>query len=438
MTRALLLAALLLPSVARANPIDAFGFGARGAAMGSAMSSVAEDGSANYYNPAGLVRGKDLRLDLGYRWAEPLLKLNGNDVKVDASHGLNIGIVAPGAIGPFRFAFGVGLWLPDNRLTRVRSLPIDQPRFQYYDNRMQRFLLAANLAVQIVRGLYLGAGFNFMSRTSGVVSLRGRIDVTDADSSSLTTKMEVDLLPVRYPQVGLRWDATKYLSFGVTYRHSFALEAEQAFNIKGAIGNEGQPPVVEKGYLEASTRATDLFQPWQLTVGGSAQFARTLIAVDLTYARWSEQPDPASEVDIMLDIGMFNSMVKLPPKRPKTSPGFHDIIIPRLGIEHRARDWQKVSVDARFGYVYEPTPIPRQDGESNLADSDKHTFSIGTGVELRGLGPILPKPLAIDLYFAATYLPERFTRKSSALDPTGDFRATGVVIHCGLDLRTRF
>jgi long-chain fatty acid transport protein len=140
----------------------------------------------------------------------------------------------------------------------------------------------------------------------------------------------------------------------------------------------------------------------------------------------------------MLDIGMFNTMVNLPPKRVKQNPGFHDIFIPRLGVEYRARDWERVSVDTRFGYVYEPTPIPRQDGESNLADSDKHTFSLGAGVELRGLGPILPKPLSIDLYFATTYLPERRTRKSSPLDPTGDFSATGAVVHCGLDLRTRF
>src|SRR5439155_20953776 len=104
----------------------------------------------------GLVRGRDLRIDLGYRYAQPILRIDGRDVGVDAARGWQVGLVAPGSIGPFRFAFGVALWLPDQPLTRIRSLPFDQPRFAYYDNRLQRLFLAANLAIQIVPGLYVG------------------------------------------------------------------------------------------------------------------------------------------------------------------------------------------------------------------------------------------------------------------------------------------
>jgi len=424
---------------ARANPIDAFGFGARGAAMGSAMTAVAEDGSANYYNPAGIVRGHDLRIEVGYRWAEPILQLNGYDTKVDAAHGLNVGIVAPGSIGPFRYAFGVALYLPDGRLTRIRALPFDQPRFQYYDNRMQRFLMSANVAVQIIPGLYIGGGFTFMSQTKGTVFLKGAVAVSDPDESSLVTKMNVDLLPVRYPQAGLRWDATRYLSFGLTYRHSFTLELDQAFRVDGSVGNPGVTPVVEKGYLEAHTSSSDLFQPWQLTLGAAAKLPRrVLISFDLTFARWSEHPTPAATVDIGLDLGQFNSMVNLPPKRDYPTIGFQDILIPRLGVEWRAREAERLSIDARFGYQYEPTAIPVQSGESNLADADKHTFSLGIGFEIGKLGPILPKPLAVDAYFAATVLPDRLNQKDSALDPVGDFVARGAVIQAGLDLRTRF
>ncbi len=45
------LAALIVSALVRraeANPIDAFGYGARAAALGSAYSAVADDSAANY------------------------------------------------------------------------------------------------------------------------------------------------------------------------------------------------------------------------------------------------------------------------------------------------------------------------------------------------------------------------------------------------------
>src|SRR5262249_34822842 len=117
-----LAAACALPAAARANPIDTLGFGSRAIAMGNAGSAISDDGAANHYNPAGLVRGHDLRIDIGYRWARPILRINGRDLGVDDARGWQLGLAAPGHIGPFRFAFGVALWLPDQRLSRVRSL----------------------------------------------------------------------------------------------------------------------------------------------------------------------------------------------------------------------------------------------------------------------------------------------------------------------------
>jgi len=67
----LLCAVWAIPSTTRANPIDAFGWGSRATAMGGAATAASEDAAANYYNPAGLVRGRDLRIDLGYRYAQP-------------------------------------------------------------------------------------------------------------------------------------------------------------------------------------------------------------------------------------------------------------------------------------------------------------------------------------------------------------------------------
>jgi long-chain fatty acid transport protein len=434
-----LVVVLATAGVARANPIDAFGISSRGAAMGNAQAAATEDGSANYYNAAGLARGRDLRLDVGYRFAQPILKLNGHDVGVDASRGWNISLVAPGHIGPFRFAVGLAVFIPDQRLTRVRALALDKPRFSYYDNRLQRFFLVANLAVQIVPGLYIGGGLTFMSRTTGTVFLRGQIAVSDPDESSLTSAINVDLLAVRYPQGGIRWDVNKWLSLGVTYRHSFQIELSQGFRIDGSVGNPGLPPIVDKGFLDAKTLSIDLFQPWQLTAAAAVQLTpKLLFTFDLTYAHWSDHPPGATDVTLSLDIGQFNTMVDLPPKRELPAARFRNIVVPHFGAELRARDTAALNLDVRGGYVYEASVVPDQFGESSFADSDKHSFSVGAGIDFKKVRPILVHPVSLDAHFGATYLPDRAHRKVDPLHPIGDFTASGVVLQCGFTLRTRF
>jgi long-chain fatty acid transport protein len=431
------LSCLLTARPARPNPIDAFGFGSRAAAMGGAATAASEDSSANYYNPAGLVRGTELRLDVGYRYAQPSLHIDGHDEVVDATRGFLIGLVAPGAIGPVRFAFGAAFAIPDQRLFRVRSLAFQAPRFVYYDNRTQRMFLSANLAFQIVRGLYIGAGITFMSRTQGQVNLSGNVAYTNPDDSGLVSKIDVGLFAVRYPEVGILWDALPWLSVGASYRHSFTLQLDQQFRIDGSVGNPGVAPLVPAGYFSTTALVDDLFQPWQLTAGLAARWRRLLFTFDATFARWSEFPANHA-LELALDIGVFNSRVHLAAPRTYPDPGFHDILIPRFGVEWRVWDRRSLALDLRGGYSWERSPVPEQSLESNLADCDKHTFSVGAGVELRMLESVLPGPLAVDAHLAATWLPRRSNQKIDPRDLVGDFTADGSVVQLGVTLRSRF
>jgi long-chain fatty acid transport protein len=287
--------------------------------------------------------------------------------------------------------------------------------------------------------LYVGGGLTFMSKTAGQLFLKGSVAVSDPDASSLVSKIDVDLVAVRYPQAGILWEATRWLSIGVTYRHSFVLNLDQQFRIDGNIGNPGLTPIVENGYFAAHSISIDLFQPWQLTGGAALRLKRELLLTfDVTFARWSEFPVPAANLTLGLDIGVYNDKVMLPPPRSYAPSRFHDIVIPRAGVEWRAWQRPKIAIDLRAGYSYEPTPVPDQIGESNFADSDKHTFSVGAGFELARITAILPRPLAIDVHFAGTYLPPRANRKIDALDPVGDFVADGVILQLGLMIRSRF
>jgi long-chain fatty acid transport protein len=433
------LALLLLASTAYANPLDVYGLGSRGAALGGAMTAAVDDTSANYYNPAALVRGNDLRIDIGYRYAQPELTINGRNNGVEASRGLSVGIAAPAKIGPVRFAFGASLFLPDQHLTRIRSLAYQTPRFPLYENPTQQLVLEANLAIQIIRGLYVGAGLTYMSRTQGQVFLKGTISPIDASAATLESNVSVDLLAVRYPQVGALWELTRSIALGLCYRHTYALKLDQAFRIDGNIGQPGGTPIVTNGHFAARAVSTDLFQPWQLQGGAAVHVKRDLlVSFDLAYVHWSAYPVPASQLTLDIDVGMYNNLLKLPKSRTYPSANFHDIVVPHLGVEGRVLDTGRIALDVRGGYVYEATPVPKQIGESNFADSDKHTFSIGLGVELRKLGNILPLPLAFDVHAALTYLPNRDNPKTDPRDAVGDFIAGGLVPQVGITMRTRF
>jgi long-chain fatty acid transport protein len=173
-----ILALMLVPSTALANPLDTFGFGSRETAMGGAMSADVKGWTASYYNPANLARSRALEIGFGYFRASHHLEINGNDTGVDPVKGFNGGLVAPGTLFQIPFAFGLAVHLPDDRISRVRALRQEQPRWELYDNRNQRLWLSASLAIQPFEWLWIGGGLSFMSSTRGRLDIGGRASRT--------------------------------------------------------------------------------------------------------------------------------------------------------------------------------------------------------------------------------------------------------------------
>jgi long-subunit fatty acid transport protein len=429
---------LVHAGVARANPVDAFGFGARAAAMASAQTAASDDGGANYYNPALLATFDDIRIDLGYQYASPALLVNGLDLGVDPSRGTTASLVAPGRVAGARVALGGGVFLPDQHITRTRTLSSQKPRFVVYDNRPQRLFLAANLSVEITDSLYLGAGLAYMSSTRGDVVLDGRVGFPNAADSDLALGIDVDLETIRYPQLGAYYRVNPWLDVGVSYRGGFKLVLDQVFVVQGDVGAEGFP-IVEDGFFRLHTVSQDLFQPAQLTAGFEARLtADVSVAFDLQWQRWSAFENPAARITLALDVGEFNDLVDIPESPPLPVAHFFDIAVPRLGVEWIAMRRPRTELSVRGGYAYEPSPVPEQSGETNFIDSDKHTVSLGAGLVLQKITAILPRPMSVDAFVAATVLESRAHRKISAADPVGDYRSSGHVLQAGISSRWRF
>ena len=181
----------------------------------------------------------------------------------------------------------------------------------------------------------------------------------------------------------------------------------------------GSRPIVENGYLSAHSISTDLFQPWQLTAGGALRLERDLLVTfDVTYARWSEFPLPAANLTLGLDIGVYNDRVMLP--APRSYPPSR---LSRHRHPARGRRVARLAADqARRSTCAAATPTSRRRCPSRSARATSPTATStpsrsAPGSSCRRITAILPRPLALDVHFAATYLPARANRKVDPARP---------------------
>ena len=439
--RALLVAALLLvPATALANPPDTYGFGSRETAMGNAAAADVQGFGANYYNPAALVRSRGLSLSFGYFRADHHLNTNGQDNGVDPVKGINAGLVVPGTIAKIPFAFGLGLHLPDDRISRVRALRQEQPRWELYDNRNQRLFLAANLAIEPIPHLQIGGGLSFMSSTRGQLNITGSADIFSPDDSQLRHEVDADLTAVRYPQAGVRIEVTDDLALAIVYRGQFKLALDLDAHLAGDVKG------ITTALYDLETHSVNNFLPQQAVLGGSWRFAKTIRgSFDATWINWSAYEPPVAQVNVVLDIpppaGGFPAGITPPtsPAKARIVPlKMHDRLVPHFGVEWEALTTRRFQGFLRAGYEFQKTPIEPQTGITNYIDRDRHTFSFGLGVTARDLASQLPAAVSLDLHAAISALIDDTTYKSSAADFVGDYTAGGTIVNLGATLGVAF
>lgn len=431
-------ALLVLAQVAASNPIDIFQYGGRSQGMAGATASNATDLSAGYYNPALLARFRTLRVDFGGQMGAPSLKINGRDVNVAQQRGALLALVTPGNIGGFPLAIGITNYIPLEHLNRTLALDTQTPRFSYYNNRPQRALMSLNFAAQLTDKLSIGGGLTYMSKTTGQIQLDGLVGFPSPETSQLSLAMNVDLSPARYGQVGVFYQATEWLGLAAAFRTGFEVNSQQEFIITADIGLPNSTPFVEDAYFSLDSLSKDLFQPAQLVLSGSVQVTPTfLVGLDVGLHQWSAFSNPAAELVVEADLGEFNDQVNFgdPPELPL--PNFQDTIVPRVGVEWTFVKNKRWRWDLRGGYAYEPSPAPKQIGETNFLILDKHTLSTGIGLSLPRFGAFL-FPTDFAFSFAATFLEADDVIKFSPVDPSGDFKTSGYSIQGSLLSTWRF
>jgi long-chain fatty acid transport protein len=434
------LSSLFFSAEARANPLDAFGFGSRETAMGGAVAADVSDFSSSYYNPAGLAKARAFELSIGYFRADHFLYMNGQNSGVDPVKGIVGGAVVPGKVYGLPFAIGVGLHLPDDRLTRVRALAQDQPRWELYDNRNQRLWFGVNAAISPFPWLQIGGGVTFMAATLATLDISGHIDLIEPTDSSLRHQVQADLKSVTYPDFGARVEVTKNFALALVYRGQFGLDLNVAANVKAGIG-AGAAGDITTLALALQTDTIDSFLPQQVVLGGSWKLTDDVRTnLDVTWVNWGAYVPPVTKIETQLSVPIppgttlpGGIMAPTTPAPTVVTPiSIHDTFVPHLGVEWRALARPTWEGFVRGGYEYDRSPIGAQTGTTNYVDRDRHAFSAGLGVRLIAPGQVLPGDVRFDVHGQLSVLPTETTTKTDPSDLVGDYTAGGHIWNVGM------
>jgi len=441
---ALVACAVALPRVAEGQAPESFGLSSRSTAMAGAVGAHVEDPSASYYNPAGLARSNELQLMVGYFYAAPQLFVDGENSNVDDISGVVFGLQVPGSIGGVDFAFGLGGHIPDGRVSRSRSLPRRQPRWEFYDNRPHRTLLAANLAVAPWDWLRVGGGIGFQAYSDNRLAIGGELGLLGRErETDLFQEVDLALQTIRYPLAGLQVQPLPWLNFGVTYRGEYALSSDLIGEVEAALLAPGLEPF--DAYVFIETSSINAFVPRQLSISSSVDPVPELtLSAEVTWVNWGNYRSAIGASTVLLTIDVppeLEDLIDVPDSITPTMmvpAEFEDRWVPRFGAEYRHPFSDTFTLAGRLGYLFELSPAPPQTGGTNLIDSNRHVFSLGLGTRLGMFRPLLPGWVDVDFHFQWSHLPDRDHVKQSPADPSGDYRAGGDIFNLGGSLRVGF
>lgn len=427
--RHLLSAVALVAALARgasANPLDLYGLGARSRAMGNAGTAIADDMSAAWYNPAGLVSATGIVGEMGWMTEQPMLEIDGRDVGVESTEGLEFGFVLPGKLLGARVAFGGAFHVPDARVVRFLVQSRDKVQFALYSNASQRLAVLLPVAVRINEWLDVGVGANVIGDNAGGVDFVIRQEGVGVSEGAL----EAAQLAVAAPMVGLRIRPLESWELGLAYRGEISIELDTpvVIHFDPLVIPPNPIPIIEASVLDVSALTVTHFQPQQAALAVAWRPLDSLLTTaQVTWRGWSSYVPPIPSTKTVLTGGLADLLPTLP-EFPLPDPNFHDTFEPAMGLAWKAVRTAWVDAELRLGYFYRPSPAPNQGGTTNLVDNPVHGVSGGIGFEIHTLEDVLRAPPRIDLSGGAHLLEDRATSKNDPADPVGNYRSGGRVL----------
>ena len=361
---------LIVPSIALGHGFANYVHGAKSVAMGGAFTALADDPTAIFHNPAGILQLEGTHLTVGLTTFSPnsTFKSNGTsgipgtysgqttDLKnktwitpnVFLTHKIN-DYVAVG-IGEFS-SFGMGTDWPDSWEGRFAVGATKSLLTTYSINPVVAFKPTERLSVAF-----------------GVVAQRL--------SFELENKKWIDLRPLGVPLLPIEinsklegddWDwgwnasflfnVTKNFKVGASYR------SEVSHNIK-SIDVEFEPEMSPIGLHNVS--AVSRFKtPAMLFMGSAWASGPWTLTFDAYWTQWSTYDNLSLHFDS--PVGGGTGM--------KVEKNWHDSWTLGWGVQYKVNRY----LDVRAGFIYDKSPIPSDTLDPSIVHGDSRGYCLGFG-----------------------------------------------------------
>lgn len=358
--------------------------GAKAMGMGFAFTAQADDPSAIYFNPAGIVQLEGTNVMAGATY----VRENGGTftgstpltsppftatVETRSETQIDLDFFIPNAYLTRKaspdFAYGIGVFVPFGLGQEYDDHHTSIFRNQITQIDLQTFVVNPTIAWKIVEALSVGAGIDFMY---GKAELH-KTGVVLGPPLSAVLPLATNLFDVHLEGDGTAWgynfgillEPLKNAKVGFNYRSPFTLKIKDGDMHLSEI----HPAVAGNPAFPASSKAeTTLRMPATAAFGVAYTFAEKLtIEADADWTFWHSYD--------RLTITNKNSPVALSSDSPKN---WEDVVAFRIGGEYRVTK----PLALRLGFAYDPTPVPASTMGPELPDADRVTYHAGVGYKV--------------------------------------------------------
>ncbi len=365
--------------------------GAKAMGMGFAFTAQADDPSAIYFNPAGIVQLEGQNLMAGVTYVKenggaftgttPLTfnTVTGSyDVVSETQKDLNFWI--PNAYWTRKasptFAYGVGIFSPFGLGQEYQNRATSIFRNQITKIDLQTIVVNPTAAWKVNDVLSVGAGIDFMYgkaklQKAGVVFLGppvNNLNIFQLDLDGDGTAWGYNL--------GLLLTPSKNLKIGAAYRSRFQLEIKdgdtKVFDINGTVPFVPPGPFtaaqVFGGPTYTTKGTTTINMPATFALGVAYTLDRLTLEADADWTFWSTFHS--------LTIDIAGNTPLLPDSNsPKN---WKNVVALNVGAEYRVID----PLALRLGFRYDPTPVPAATMGPELPDANRLHYCAGAGYKV--------------------------------------------------------
>jgi hypothetical protein len=404
--------ALLVAADANASPFELYGAGARGAALGNAMTAEASGADAVFYNVAGLARaipGVSIGFMVGTDNARILLNDRPGGYEIpdfgsstptvpsDATLQERRDSDAMGTFGTVTLGAVTGLGSPRLRLGFLMSAPafgVDGSSTRFSDererlfsnalayeligSRVRRLDIEAGVAYRVLDNLSIGLGMTLQPKASTVNGVylenatdQSQVDINLSQSSGFSAGFTA----------GALLELSDWMRLGLSFRQGigFDIDGENTIQIRGLSEED-----VDEYPIRQQLAWRPQSSPTMATAGAATDLGKSTVLFDMRYTVWSGYRDSQGE-----------------------KAGFDNTISPRLGLEYHYND----RTTARVGLSFDPTPVPDQVGRTNYVDNDRGAISVGASHNFE----VRERSLSLSWFLQGQLLIQRQTSKASAV-----------------------